>query len=329
MTSPPDLAPAPRFRILSLDGGGIRGVYTAAVLAALEEWADVRLVDHFDLIAGTSTGGIIAIGLGLGLTGREMLTFYENYGPSIFPITGIFGTAKRTWWNLWRAKYDATPLDDALRAVFRDRRLGESKCRLVIPSFDPAGARVHVFKTAHHPRFREDHVQSAVDVARSTSAAPTYLPSHVTTNGMRLIDGGIWANCPSTVALLDAIAVLDIPPSNIDLLRIGTTTAPQCYLEESKGGGLADYARPLKDLLLGAQEAAAWSQTRLLTRDTAMLINATVRPGDTKLDDVRSIERLRQLGLGDGRNNAPAVADRFFKSPVTPFVPAIPLPART
>ncbi|CAN5442426.1 CBASS cGAMP-activated phospholipase [soil metagenome] len=325
MSAPHKGAGEDRFRILSLDGGGIRGVYTASVLATIEEWANVPLVDHFDLIAGTSTGGIIAIGLGLGLTAREMLKFYEEEGPKIFPITGPLSSATRTW-KWWRKpKYDAKPLDQALREVFHDRRLGESKCRLVIPSFDPVATEVHVFKTAHHPQFRQDHLQSAVDVARATSAAPTYFESHVMSDGMRFLDGGLWANCPSTVALLEAIAVLDIPPASIDLLRVGTTTAPQCYLEQSKGGGVKNYVTSIKDLLLGAQEAAAWSHTRLLTRDTAMLINHAVGPADTKLDDARSIERLRQLGAHDGRHSAPAVAARFLLSPVRPFTPAIPL----
>jgi predicted acylesterase/phospholipase RssA len=77
---------ADRFQILSLDGGGLRGMYTAAVLARLEEDLGIRIVDHFDLIAGTSTGGIIALGLGLGLgmTPREILEFYTAHGPRIF-----------------------------------------------------------------------------------------------------------------------------------------------------------------------------------------------------------------------------------------------------
>jgi uncharacterized protein len=323
---PPEETDQKRFRILSLDGGGIRGVYTASVLATIEEWAQVPVVDHFDLIAGTSTGGIIAIGLGLGFSGREMLEFYETHGPKIFPITGPLGRARRSWQRWWQPKYEATPLNDALRGVFKEQRLGESRCRLVITSFDPVASEVHVFKTAHHPRFRQDHLQRAVDVARATSAAPTYLPSHVTQEGMRLVDGGLWANCPSTVALLEAIAVLDIPLSEIDLLRIGTTTAPQCYLKQSKAGGLRHYVTSIKDLLLGAQEAAAWSHTQLLTKNTAMLINHAVGPAESKLDDARSIERLRQLGAHDGRRNAPAVAARFFTKPVEPFVPAIPLP---
>lgn len=73
-----------RFQILSLDGGGLRGMFSAAVLARLEDDLQLRITDHFDLIAGTSTGGIIAIGLGLGLTPREIVEFYAEHGPRIF-----------------------------------------------------------------------------------------------------------------------------------------------------------------------------------------------------------------------------------------------------
>ncbi len=86
MTTPmpdPPMTPG-RFQILSLDGGGLRGMYTAAVLARLEEDLGIRIVDHFDLIAGTSTGGIIALGLGLGMTPRDILEFYVAHGPRIF-----------------------------------------------------------------------------------------------------------------------------------------------------------------------------------------------------------------------------------------------------
>ena len=78
-----------RFRILSLDGGGIKGAFSAAALAVLEETTGHRCVDHFDLISGTSTGGIIAIGLGLGLSARAIADFYQEQGPIIFPNTSL------------------------------------------------------------------------------------------------------------------------------------------------------------------------------------------------------------------------------------------------
>ena len=102
MNQSPDMGVFPRpFRILALDGGGVKGAYTASVLATLEETTGLACRDHFDLIAGTSTGGIIAIGLGLGLTARELCTFYADRGDDIFPISGIVGVNEgRQRWQI-------------------------------------------------------------------------------------------------------------------------------------------------------------------------------------------------------------------------------------
>ena len=103
-----------------LDGGGLRGMYTAAVLARLEEDLGIRIVDHFDLIAGTSTGGIIALGLGLGMTPREILEFYVAHGPRIFRDR----TRLRSLRRISRTKYSAAPLRAALDEVLGDRLFG-------------------------------------------------------------------------------------------------------------------------------------------------------------------------------------------------------------
>lgn len=97
---------APLFRVLALDGGGIKGTFTAAALAALEEMnPGLRLADCFDVICGTSTGGILALALGLGLTANEILEFYVEHGPAIFPITGAAtGTARTVWQVLFGPK---------------------------------------------------------------------------------------------------------------------------------------------------------------------------------------------------------------------------------
>src|SRR5712691_13468291 len=91
------------FRIFSLDGGGIKETFSAAALAALEEATGKRCVEHFDLITGTSTGGIIAIGLGLELSAREIVEFYEEHGPDIFPhmslVQRALGGLRQALWG--------------------------------------------------------------------------------------------------------------------------------------------------------------------------------------------------------------------------------------
>ena len=159
-----------RFQILSLDGGGIKGLFSAAVLTAIEEDLDVRIVDHFDLIAGTSTGGIIAIALGLGLRPREIVEFYVREGPAIFPK--LLGWKSLQHW-IYR-KFSPAPLEMALKLCFKDKRFGDSNKRLVIPSYNVGADDVYVFRTAHHERLRRDYKVAAWKVAMATSAAPTF-----------------------------------------------------------------------------------------------------------------------------------------------------------
>lgn len=175
-------------QILSFDGGGLKGLFPAAVLAAIEADLDCVIADHFDLVVGTSTGGLIALALGAGLRPAEIVDFYTSKGPT------IFGAGRRVG-RLWRSKHNAERLRAALEEVFGDRLLGSSTKRLVIPSYSLDGNNVYVFKTPHHPRLRRDHKERMVDVAMATTAAPLFLPVFRLGNN-RLIDGGVWANKP-------------------------------------------------------------------------------------------------------------------------------------
>src|SRR5207237_9891910 len=124
------------FRVLSLDGGGIRGAYAAAFLASVEEMSGKTLVDYFDLIVGTSTGGIIAAALGLGLSAKRVLDFYEQHGPAIFPSASKIDRVLARMRRFSRPKFSAAGLEKALKEVFDGRLLGESRCRLVIPAYE-------------------------------------------------------------------------------------------------------------------------------------------------------------------------------------------------
>src|SRR5437764_7146848 len=134
------------FRILSIDGGGIMGAFAASALATFEQATGRRIVEHFDLIAGTSTGGIIAIGLAMGASAEEISRFYENEGATIFP--GRVGVKK---WvgrvaDLFRPKFSNEALRETIMKVVGDRPLKEAKTRLVIPSYDVNVGKVYLFK---------------------------------------------------------------------------------------------------------------------------------------------------------------------------------------
>jgi uncharacterized protein len=164
-------------RILSIDGGGIAGTFPASFLAELEAELPSPIGQYFDLIAGTSTGGILALGLGLGLTAREVLTLYADRGPYIFggSESGFVGSTKRfgrSIRQIFRPKHDANLLKAELEKVLKGKRLGDAQTRLVIPAWDADHRSVYIFKTAHHSRLKTDFRRTAVDAAMATSAAP-------------------------------------------------------------------------------------------------------------------------------------------------------------
>jgi len=126
-------------RILSIDCGGIRGTFPAAFFAALEDVLECPIHEDFDLIAGTSTGGIIAIALAMGLPAKDILELYEKRGPEIFSQThtGMRGLAesviRKVKWATWGPKYNAKELERALTDIFGDKKIGDAKTRLMIP----------------------------------------------------------------------------------------------------------------------------------------------------------------------------------------------------
>jgi patatin-like phospholipase/acyl hydrolase len=219
------------FRILSLDGSGIRGVFPAAFLARLEEHLEHPIGRYFDLIAGTSTGGIIAIGLGLGLSAGDILKLYVEQGPAIFDqehgaVENWVRQKLRGMAHLFVTKHSSEPLRHALEGVLGRRKIGESRTRLVIPAWHPVLERVYIYKTAHHPRLETDYKQPAIDAAMATAAAPTFLKPHMTESAVELVDGGVWANNPIGVAAIEAIGMLGWPGDRLKILSIGTINEP-------------------------------------------------------------------------------------------------------
>lgn len=307
-----------QFRILTIDGGGLKGVFAASFLAELEATLGEPLVDYFDLISGTSTGGIIALGLGMGLSAAEILSFYETHGPKIFAGAGL---GKFRQWTF--AKYSSQPLKEALEEVFGDRLLGESKTRLIIPSLNLETGEVHVFKTAHHPRFVRDHKERVLDVALATAAAPTYFPAHHLDSGTPLIDGGMWANNPMGVAAVEALGVLDWPKGSIKLLGVGCTT-PITSTRESghRGRGKLYWATRVADTFMAGQSSSAIGTAQLLLgHDNVHRVSPNVSASMYKLDGVAQIKSLRGLGASEARKEFPRVSAMFFASKAEQFVP--------
>lgn len=306
------------YRILTIDGGGIKGVFAASFLAHVETSLGEPLVDHFDLMVGTSTGGIIALGLGLGLSAQDVLTFYEEHGPQIFN-----GHRRRLVRHLFAAKYSSQPLREGLEQALGDRRFGESLTRLVIPSMTLETGEVYVFKTAHHERFVHDYSERAVDVALATAAAPTYFPTHTLASGTPLIDGGTWANNPMGVAAIEALGVLGWPKGSVKLLGVGCTEAiADTYPRNRSGFGINYWARRIVSTFMAGQSSSALGTAQLLLgHNNVHRVSPSVGAGKYKLDDVNGIRSLKGLGATEARREFPQIKSTFLTGRRDPFVP--------
>jgi patatin-like phospholipase/acyl hydrolase len=308
-----------KFQILSLDGGGIRGLYSAAILAKWEEDLHCSITDHFDLIVGTSTGGIIALGLGLGLKPREIVEFYLNNGKQIFPNGWMPGYRKLR--QYFANKFSAKPLEAALKNCFGDKLLGHSKKRLIIPSYDLGQEEVRVFKTAHHDRLRRDFKEPVWKVALATSAAPTYFPACREIESRRLIDGGVWANNPIMVGLTDALALLNVPLGNISILSLGTTTEAQARHDGLDKGGFWQWKRDAAEVIMRGQSVAATGQaTLLLGKENVFRVDAKVAKGVFALDKLTP-DKLLAAASHQSLHTAPDLQARFLNHHALQFQP--------
>lgn len=324
-----DLASIQNRRILCIDGGGIRGTFPAALLAGMENHLPNPIGSYFDLIAGTSTGGILALGLGMGLKASTILSLYEQEGPKIFgqhhgpAINFILRKIRVARWLVHR-KYSSENLKSALAdpEVLGTKLLGESRTRLVIPAWNPHLQKVYIFKTAHHERLRTDYKTSAVDVALATAAAPTYFQQHITRNDVSLLDGGIWANNPIAIAAVEAITLLGWPAKHLNIMSLGC-------LEEMysipKSGGLGQLSMKITNLFMNGQSHGAKGIAKLLTGDgherKAIFRITDKIQNEYKLDDVRKIRELKGRGFARAREEFPRLEKYFFKCRAESFDP--------
>lgn len=303
---------------MALDGGGAKALFTAHILARLEEDLGVSIADSFDLIAGTSAGGILALGLGAGLRPRELVSHYEELVEAVFPPSRR--RLLRRLGHLTAPIYDARVLRTALTRVLGDRYLGHSTKRLVIPAWDVQRGAVHIFKTPHHPRLRRDGRISMVDVAMATSAAPTFFEAaHV--DGQRLIDGGIWANNPSVVAISEAVSMLGVPLEAIRVLNIGTIDQRTKHPERLDVGGWLNWAKPATSLVITASSRGAQGiATHLVGKDDFVRFDASVSGRDFALDRANP-GALAGLAAGESRALTPLFSERFADHIPSSYIP--------
>ena len=298
------------YRILTFEGGGIRGLVTLAILKRLETQIP-NLIQGADLLAGTSTGGIIALGLAAGKSVDEMITLYRDNGKEIFDDSWLDDI--RDLGGLAGADYDQKNLEKILKSIFKDTQLKDLGKRVLIPSFNLDDNHANdETKRTWNPKFfhnfpgeDSDGDESVVEVALDTSAAPTYFPTHGT-----YIDGGVVANNPSMAAVAQTQDSRNTDPApkldDIFLLSLGTGTNLSYVKGKNLDWGLAQWAKPLVNLLLDASMGIADYQCRHLLKGTYRRI-APIFPHDTniKLDDWKRSQELLDFG------NASALTDSW------------------
>lgn len=311
------------FRILSLDGGGIRGLFGASYLAEIERryLKGASIGGYFDMVAGTSTGGIIALGLATGMSASEVSKIYAERGEFIFPppkrLTG--------WWRFIKSirapKHRSEGLKDELLRVFNQKVLNDTMCRTVVPCYEAEHGEPFIYKTPHHPIYQRDRHASIVDIALHTAAAPSYLAA-VENHGYKMVDGGIWANNPVMLAVVDVLANYDIAPDNIRILSIGTGDETVRLAERHLTGGLFDWGFSLKAPLLFRMAASAQSKNvigqagLLVGRPNLVRVDLGEKEQQIALDDVKLAKaELPNAARSHAESSGRLVRDMFLHEP--------------
>jgi uncharacterized protein len=288
-------------KVLAIDGGGIRGLIPALVLAEIERRTGRRTAEMFDLIAGTSTGGILACALsrrgGDGkpmYSAEELSQLYISEGPKIFDqsllkkFTSVGG--------LIDEKYDDSGLNAALRQYLGDARLKEVLADVMLTAYDIHDRFAFFFRSTR-ARTDDSYDFSLVDAARASSAAPTYFePVDVTDSaGARtypLIDGGIYAVNPSMCAYAEVTA----EGQAVDVLAsLGTGAHTKQYdIQDVKGWGKIEWAQPLIDMVFDGVADTIDFEVATLAGTKYQRFQAELRYASDALDDA-SPANLRRL----------------------------------
>lgn len=311
------------FTILSIDGGGIKGIFPTALLAQVEQHLlnGKSVASYFDLIAGTSTGGIIALGLASNLTATNMLSMYMERGQEIFPTEpdnwrGWFNNKKAAVFNNFLYRYNHESLNTILMEVLGNRIMRESRNRLCIPSFEGKFSEVYIFKTPHHPDYRLDAPEKLTKVARATSAAPTFFRP-LETGQFTFVDGGIWSNNPIMVGLVDVLACFDVAPERIRILSIGCGDSPY-YVHDSNhmSGGKWQW-REVIFAAMHLQSQNALGQAGLLIGPENLLrVTPSIESAPIALDDwPRASAELPEAAALAYQEHAVYLQHNFFDVP--------------
>ncbi len=274
------------FRVLSIDGGGVRGIFPTKILSLMEKELHINIHETFDLIVGTSTGSIIAGSIVIKNDLTELVEDYSKNAPAIF---------KKQWnlCGLLRSKYDGKILEKFLHKKLGDITLGEIKKPLILNASNASTGDVYVFKSSYQKTQRKgDYVRDGqvplYKAVLASCAAPVYFDP-VDINGTLVCDGGIWANNPSLVGYTDAIR--NFEAKDIKILSLGTGQTRQIYQPARMWGYLTGWNRTkLVDFLMSCQTKFPQNVLELLDSNKVFRISPNI--GNYELDKYQNIPSL-------------------------------------
>lgn len=300
-------------KILSLDGGGVRGIMPSLVLAEIEKRTGRNTSDMFDLIAGTSTGGILALGLTTPdyegrpkYAAQDLVSLYENKCSSIF-CRSIWNKVRGAG-NLLEEKYPSKFIDQVLHDYFGDSRLKAATTNVLVTSYDIENRQPYFFKSTKAVfDIERDHYMR--DIARATSAAPTYFePSRL---GHRaLIDGGVYANNPAMCAYVEAKTLF---PEENDFLVISLGTGEaikEIPYDKAKKWGVIGWAQPiLYTVFDGVSDTVDYQLSQIIPEGKYFRIQTVLTRESEPMDktDKNSIERLKSLAFNMIHENSDSI----------------------
>ena len=297
------MRPNDTFRILALDGGGIRGVYAAHVLAKVEDSLKLPVSDCFNLIAGTSTGAILAGAAATDIPMQTVVELFERQAGHIFK-------AKRLGrFPFLRSRYSTEPLHNAIGEYLPPVTMGEIAAPLMITSSDISTGKVHIFKSRYlkdlgGPYLRDGDVRLR-DAILASCAAPTYFnPRQV--GEYLLADGGLWANNPTIIAVTEALSKFGRPLGQIRVLSLGTGRTASFFTEGGSWGLLTGWGGvKLVNYVLGLQSQASTNMARLLLGDRHIRLDPEIQ--SWKLDDMTHLQTLKALAGRDFSEHGEAI----------------------
>ena len=307
------------FRILSIDGGGIRGIIPGQVITVLEkkiqdkiENENAKIADYFDMIAGTSTGGILTcLYLVPGVDNRpkysakDAVELYLNRGHDIFDIT--FWQKMKSGGGLTDEKYDAAELEESLKDYLGDLKLSQLLKPCLITSYDVFNRKAMFFNKFDAESHEKDNF-FVKDIARATSAAPTFFEcariKSMTDIQYALVDGGVFANNPTMCAYAEARNKFTFKASNMAILSLGTGfVKTPYYYKEVKNWGLIEWVKPLLDIMMsGVSETVDYQLKQIFDAvdkpNQYLRINTPLKLSSSEMDNVtkENLSALKEEG---------------------------------